>query len=433
MSNLNDFVQLPVRSAASGVANAYQQASNMKMSSTALMPKDYDRQPLDNLGPGEKTFRFSKGSLFGDVIVKITVSGWDPSSTQEMSGERGWGYRYISSLSYVYGNTNEYRVDGVANLLHVMDSTPNHQEKLRILELGGSAFNVPNVALRADDEVVYCVLSLPHSGGSGHCCADKTPYDSKMLEDDLEIKITFADGRQIYGDYGAFVGAGQNFPKFRAEVIMEKFAFVRSDASLAPSVKAGGVNEYAFMYPNYLAQSRIAPQGPVVNGKYNLTANISGWRQGSTTSMLLALLPDRDYSQTVTTIPTEYGLPQHNLFLQMTDIEVILDGQSIVNMKGDESQIRSLMRGPEDVFPMTTLDNGIDSSYTTIRLGQCAKKSILGENRLEAGVELVSKTLQFRFTVEASNVPVGGFTLVCIQNLNASLETAGSQNRIRFV
>jgi hypothetical protein len=139
MSNLNDFVAIPVRNGAESQQNAYQGQSNMKMSRLAVLPKDYDRQPLTGLLPGEKTFRFSKGSLMGDCIVKITVDPWAPTNTQAMSAERGYGYNYISSFSYVYGNTNEYRIDGKANQLHIMDSTPEYQQRLRILELAGPA------------------------------------------------------------------------------------------------------------------------------------------------------------------------------------------------------------------------------------------------------------------------------------------------------
>jgi hypothetical protein len=431
MSNLNDFVALPVRSDADAVDNAYQEKSNMQMSLSAVLPKDYDRQPLNSLTSGEKTFRFSKGSMFGDCIVKVTVNKWAATSIHPMSAERGYGYRYISSFSYKYGNSNEYRVTGRANLMHVMDASPDQTQKLRILELAGSYFNNPNIATVTGTQELMMVLTLPHSGPPGHCCVDKVPYDSKLLEDDLEIKITFADGKDIYGNYSDFVNAGQIFPTFSAEVIMEKFSFVNPQSSIAMSVKAGGRNEYAFMYPNQIQQSRLGFQ--TASGFNQIESTLSGWRQGTTTSILLALIPDRNYSTTVVTNPVSYGLPQHNLAVQIYDIEVILDGQSIVQMKGNESSLRSLLKGPEDEFPMTDGDDGLQSPYTTIRLSQFAKKSILGENKQEAGVELVSKTLQFRLSTPQSDVQPTGYTLIAVQNINASLETASMQNRIRFV
>jgi len=431
MSNLNDFVALPVRSDAEAVGNAYQERSNMKMALSAVLPKDYDRQSLNNLLPGEKTFRFSKGSMFGDCVLKVTVNGWSPTSVYPMSAQRGYGYRYISSFSYKYGNSNEYRVTGRANLLHVMDASPDQTQKLRLLELAGSYFNDPVISGFTGRQELLMVLSLPHSGPPGHCCVNKIPYDSKLLEDDLEIKITFAEGKDIYGNYEDFVANGQLFPTFSADVIMEKFSFVNPQASMAMSVKNGGRNEYAFMYPNQIQQSRLGYN--TVSGFNVMESTLSGWRQGTTTSIILALIPDRNYAETVVTIPAEYGLPQHDLAVQIYDIEVILDGQSIVQMKGNESSIRSLLRGPEDEFPMTDGDNGFQSPYTTIRLSQYAKKSILGENSQEAGVDLVSKTLQFRFSTPASTVQPTAYTLVAVQNINASLETASLQNRIRFV
>jgi hypothetical protein len=259
-----------------------------------------------------------------------------------------------------------------------------------------------------------------------------------ILEDDLEIKIQFANGRDIYGNYSDFVGAGQNFPRFNAEVILEKFSFVMPTSSIASQVKANGRNEYAFMYPNLVKQSRIGPNAVIIAGdnKNEITATISGWRQGTTTSLLLALVPDRVYGSTVVTDPANIGLPQHNLYVAIENIEVIMDGQSIVQMKDDEASIRSLLRGPEDEFPLTTLDDGVVSRYTTIRLSQFAKKSVLGENSQEAGVDLVSKTVQFKMTTPRSLIGIplpSSYTLIAIQNINASLETAQMQNKIRFV
>jgi hypothetical protein len=431
MSNLNDFVALPVRNDADAVGNAYQERSNMKMSLSAVLPKDYDRQSLNTLQPGEKTFRFSKGSLFGDCILKVTVNGWAPTSAFAMRQEKGYGYRYISSFSYKYGNSNEYRVTGRANLLHVMDASPDQTQKLRILELGGEAKSYINVSTVTGKQELMMILALPHSGPPGHCCVDKIPYDSRLLEDDLEIKITFADGKDIYGNYADFVNNGQVFPTFTAEVIMEKFSFVDPRASMAMAVKDGGRNEYAFMYPNQIQESRLTYN--LVSGFNQIQSTLSGWRQGTTTSILLALIPDRNYSTVVVTDPAVYGLPEHNLAVQIYDIEVILDGQSIVQMKGNESSLRSLLRGPEDEFPMGDANDGYQSPYTTIRLSQFAKKSILGENSQEPGVELVSKTLQFRLSTPSSTVQPTGYTLIAVQNINASLETASLQNKIRFV
>jgi hypothetical protein len=61
---------------------------------------------------------------------------------------------------------------------------------LRILELAGPAYNLNGTAgngvnTRDKPTVLYVILSLPHSGGAGHCCVDKIPYDSRLLEDDL--------------------------------------------------------------------------------------------------------------------------------------------------------------------------------------------------------------------------------------------------------
>jgi len=435
MSTLSQYVGPVISNNAEEVSVSLQDPSNSRVAKNTIMPKDYDRQRLDNnKANSEKTFRFSRGGLMGGCVLKVVVDAFDASATENVSFERGWGYNLVRKFSYKMGNSREYFVDGISNLLHVMDNAPTETQKLRILELGGKPVaNVPANSLGGF--TLYVVLTLPMSGPAGHCCNDKLPYNSELLEDDVELKILFNDWTQVANGYKDLFAANKKFPSFSAEVIMEKYAFAMPTANIAPSIKAGGRNDYMFMFPNYLSQQKIKPVDDG-QGSYTLTANVSGWRQGGTTSLLLALEAEKDYSTyNSSDDPTQSS--QHHYYTAIENLEVILDGSQIVQMKDDESRINSLLRGPEDHFLITTVDNGNYSPYTTVKLSQHAKKDILGENFWESGTELVSKTLQFNMKTpkpkEESGTPPEYYTLHIVQNISASVMSAGRQNEIVFV
>jgi hypothetical protein len=416
MSNLSVYSTPAPATGARNIKQNSQNATNTTRDEVQVVPCDMDRQSLNNLNnevSAERTVRFSKGTLFGDVILKLRVDNFD-AIAQPMSAEKGYGYSYIQRYSWKYGNSNEYNVDGRSMLLQVMEACDDEVHKNSILTLAGEPFDSADAGA-VGSKTLLMVLGLPHSGGSGISKKCKIPYDSSVLEDDLEIKITIADGSRVYSNYNAYRGANGKWPRFDMEVIMERLAYQNPADSLV--MKDGGKTDYAFMYPNMLQQSRIASGGDA----FRSVATITGWRSGTCVGLTLAVLQDKDYSADV---------EQHNLYEKITNLELVIDGQVICHYDDNENQLFALLKqGNDDSFNVDTTVESKVSYYQTIFFSQSNLKQVLGDNHLANGVDLTSKTLTFRYNTESGT---GQHTLYVVQHIEGVLSSGFGRNVITF-
>ena len=142
-------------------------------------------QQFANLTGGSSVFTIPPNNGIQDIVVTMAMN----VPAQDCSGlalPRGWGYGLIKQVSFRYGGSSQYFLDGQQILQNALRRQPSRTSADDILTLGGSALIDSECA---GLNYAYVVLTLPHNIPSAVNKANPLPSDALTQQIQVTLEL----------------------------------------------------------------------------------------------------------------------------------------------------------------------------------------------------------------------------------------------------
>lgn len=164
----------------------YYDADTMKKQAHSTTQNTRFQQSFNNtnLTGGSSTFTFPPTNGLQDVVLAIQL----PNIASNMTGVNlgsAWGYGLIRQVSFRYGGSSQYFLQGSQLLELAISAQPNRESAQAIVDLGGTPVIGDNAAGLYSSwnnplgNYAYVVLTLPHSSPSA--VGKSHPFPTDLL------------------------------------------------------------------------------------------------------------------------------------------------------------------------------------------------------------------------------------------------------------
>ena len=216
--------------------------TTISMSETTYNYGRYSQTLSSSAFGAQSTLIIPRSSMLSTCFMHFQL----PAIVADQTICRGWGYRLIDNISYLWGSANvsQLSINWMTHLQLIMQSSPTSEKKSELMRLGGEEQLVATSG--AID--AYVPLHLPWSTmGIG-----KKPFDTRTLNAPVQISIKLCDSNRIYGGTGvrpSFLTAGR--------LLLNQGNLGHTEASLEGELSANPA--LRMNYPFIHAQSNEVP------------------------------------------------------------------------------------------------------------------------------------------------------------------------------
>ena len=231
-------------------------------------------QAFPNPGPGSAVFTIPPNNGIQDVVVEMVMPAIAAGQAANLELPRGWGYAIIKQVSYRYGGSSQYFLQGDQILQNALRKQSNRTSANDILVLGGQF--ATGAALSAGPQTAAVVLTLPHNVPSG--VGKSHPLPTDLLTQQCQITVELKSPAEVFGILAAGgAGALAAIPAAltSAQFQVQQVMFNNQGDSLARRVDMAS-NAYAFPAEFTQQVARIA----LTNAAGSQPVVLTGFRSG---------------------------------------------------------------------------------------------------------------------------------------------------------
>lgn len=155
-------------------------------------------QNFANLTGGSSVFTIPPNSGIQDVVCSFSFAGI--TTPTGLALPRGWGYALIKQVSFRYGGSSQFFIQGDQILQNALRAQTSRTSMDDLLTLGGNFANsatTPNLTVA---QYASVVLRLPHSLPSG--VGKSHPFPSDLLTQQIQITVELFPVNQIWTNNG---------------------------------------------------------------------------------------------------------------------------------------------------------------------------------------------------------------------------------------
>ena len=239
----------------------------------------------------------------------------------------GWLYALIKSINYQWSGANisSLQLSGESvRQIAILESSRRKAEAM-VTTIGGEA-----IADGPSTKPIYGTIVLPMPWSSSDYTAEgqKKPYDTSLLSGPITISIEMHPASRIYANTGVMPTAMLRGTVFTREYVLEdRGNSIRQDLMKNPDL--------VYTYPFIHRQSPAVIQN-ITSGITN-TVNLSQFLNSDLLGISFAVKYKKDQFGTAT-VPA-----QPNASLQLSDVELDYNGQSIYKAPGLSAQLINML------------------------------------------------------------------------------------------
>jgi len=270
-------------------------------------------QGFQALAGGTNTFTIPPNNGLQQVCV--TASFPAIASLSEGVGlSTGWLYQAIDSITYRYGGSAQFSINGLQALQIALRQQPNRTSMNDLTTLGGTAVKGAELANGVDASII---LPLPHSSCSG--VGKLHPFPTDILTQQCVIQVVLKPISSIWSNYsGSALPAGcTQFSS--ASFVAQQILLNNQGDSLS---RRTDMSRSAYSFPTEFNQQLITVA--LANSAGVQSVTINGLRFGECKSLQIWLTRNTDTPATVTTSylynPLNWYLPTSVVLTYAGDI-----------------------------------------------------------------------------------------------------------------
>jgi len=235
-------------------------------------------QQFSNLTGGSSVFTIPPNNGIQDIVLEMVMPAVGSGQEANLELPRGWGYALIKQVSFRYGGSSQYFLQGDQILQNALRKQTSRTSADDILTLGGQyATGAGGAAGNLDTaSTATVVLTLPHNVPSGVGKAHPLPTD--LLTQQCQVTVELKTPREVFGVRAAggapalaAIPAGLASAQFQVQQVM----FNNQGDSLARRVDMAS-NAYAFPAEFVQQVARI----PLANSAQSQPVVLTGFRSG---------------------------------------------------------------------------------------------------------------------------------------------------------
>lgn len=275
-------------------------------------------QSVSSLAWGSTSqFTIPNSDFLSQCILHVEL----PDLVANQTLPRGWLIAAIKEITYSVGSSNisQIRLSGKSLYHALMVEACTAEQRLELLSLAGEAYNTLNTKT-VEGSVI---LRLPWSSMS-----HKLPLDTSLLNNPIQISITFHSADRFYGGSAAAPASMVSGKLFtRQGVLTDKSNSLRRDLM--------NNSDLMYSYPFIHLQSPSTKFLPSIAGEQ--VVEISEFLNSDLTSIIFSLHYTAAQKNAGTTAPYP------NVGLELTDIQLLYNGQTIYEVPGRSGRLINML------------------------------------------------------------------------------------------
>lgn len=249
--------------------------------------------------------------LSGNVYILFKL----PALLANQALCRGWAYAAIDTLKYTIGsgNTAHTSISGQNMWQTLVSQCDSEEKRSELWRLGGEEVFGPTV----NEQFGLVILSLPFSG----VCIGKKPFDTNLLDNQINITLRIADSDNIYG------GSDLNRPSefLNIDFVFKQGVFKNSDNSLKGILDKNPIEKY--VYP-FIHHDEGVVELATSNPQRKIGITLNQFDDADLTGITIGVVKESD----VISGPT--GAPNPFNYVDLDDIMLKFGGKILYNSPG---------------------------------------------------------------------------------------------------
>lgn len=360
-------------------------------------------------------------SLLNEVYLHLQLEKIVPNQTLT----RGWGYKIIDSISYLFGSSNvsQISINGDSLFQTIMMESETSEKRSEMFRLGGQEILNQGAVDITTGLDAYVLLPLPFSSANG--LFSKLPFDTNLLSNPITIQIQFGQASKIIGGSGA--STVSQFTK--AAIYVRQGELYNKDQSLKFQLMKNPSIMYS--YP-FIHHQSYTPQGFTgsVDPNSRVSVPLLSFINADLLAISVGIIKDSDLS------PTGGNTPNLFNYQEMSNVRLTFNGLimyespaklwKLYNMK---SQIGSSYLFNSIVQPGATAPFNSVPVDTYILIFDFSRiRSLSYQNEYQNVWRISNNTL----TLEFNTPDTSTYHLYATYHYNGVCEVQGGQTRIYF-